>query len=139
LVADCHFECCGIVQSPDLRVIAQAEGLGEAGAAIANTIGNMVAEGIRSSQDGLVTDLCRSPERFKLGTGGRRDDEAFRGFQARGWQARSHAGGMASTNTRIALTSGLARERVAADLGIGKSTLGKWISHYRPTDLVAEP
>jgi hypothetical protein len=97
----------------------------------------LIAENVM--QFGLVTDLCRSPERFKLGTGGRRDDEAFRGFQARGWQARSHAGGMASTNTRIALTSGLARERVAADLGIGKSTLGKWISHYRPTDLVAEP
>lgn len=29
---------------------------------------------------------------------------------------------------RIALTSGLPRERVAADLGIGKSTLGKWIA-----------
>ncbi|GIU67153.1 transposase [Candidatus Phycosocius spiralis] len=28
---------------------------------------------------------------------------------------------------RLALTSGLTRERVAADLGIGKSTLGKWI------------
>jgi transposase len=24
-------------------------------------------------------------------------------------------------------------------LGVGKSTLGKWIAHYRPTDLVAEP
>jgi transposase len=40
---------------------------------------------------------------------------------------------------RIALTSGLSRERVAANLGVGKSTLGKWIAHYRPTDLVAEP
>ncbi|MDZ4272450.1 MAG: transposase, partial [Erythrobacter sp.] len=36
---------------------------------------------------------------------------------------------------RIALTSGLSRERVAKDLGIGKSTLGKWLSQYRPTDL----
>lgn len=35
---------------------------------------------------------------------------------------------------RIALTSGLSRERVAEDLGIGKSTLGKWISKYRPAD-----
>ncbi len=40
---------------------------------------------------------------------------------------------------RIALTSGLSRERVAKDLGIGKSTLGKWISQYRPTDLLATP
>jgi len=34
---------------------------------------------------------------------------------------------------RIALTSGLSRERVASDLGVGKSTLHKWIAHYRPT------
>jgi transposase len=40
---------------------------------------------------------------------------------------------------RIALTSGLSRERVAKDLGIGKSTLGKWLSQYRPTDLVSAP
>ncbi len=40
---------------------------------------------------------------------------------------------------RIALTSGLPRERVAVDLGIGNSTLGKWISQYRPTDLILEP
>ena len=40
---------------------------------------------------------------------------------------------------RIALTSGLPRERVASDLGIGKSTLNKWVSHYRPSELVAAP
>lgn len=40
---------------------------------------------------------------------------------------------------RIALTSGLSRERVASDLGVGKSTLNKWVSHYRPSDLVAAP
>ena len=40
---------------------------------------------------------------------------------------------------RIALTSGLPRERVAVDLGIGKSTLGKWIAQYRPTDLISAP
>ena len=40
---------------------------------------------------------------------------------------------------RIALTSGLPRDRVASDLGIGKSTLGKWVSRYRPSDLVSAP
>ncbi|MBB6122933.1 transposase [Sphingobium subterraneum] len=40
---------------------------------------------------------------------------------------------------RIALTSGLPRARVAADLGVGKSTLGKWLADYRPTDLVSGP
>ena len=36
---------------------------------------------------------------------------------------------------RIALTIGLLRRRVASDLGVGLSTLGKWLSQYRPTDL----
>lgn len=40
---------------------------------------------------------------------------------------------------RIALTSGLPRERVASDLGVGKSTPHKCISQYRPSDLVAAP
>jgi transposase len=40
---------------------------------------------------------------------------------------------------RIAVISGLPRERVAADLGVGKSTLSKWLSQYRPADLVAAP
>ena len=40
---------------------------------------------------------------------------------------------------RIALTSGLPRRRVAADLGVGHSTLGKWISQYRPSDLSSAP
>lgn len=40
---------------------------------------------------------------------------------------------------RIALTSGLQRGQVAQDLGIGKSTLVRWISQYRPADLAAAP
>lgn len=40
---------------------------------------------------------------------------------------------------RIALTSGLPRRRVASDLGVGFSTLSKWVSPYRPIDLTAQP
>ena len=31
----------------------------------------------------------------------------------------------------LVLTSGLSQKQVAADLGIGQSTLGKWLSQYR--------
>jgi transposase len=34
----------------------------------------------------------------------------------------------------IALSSGLPRARVAPDLGVGKSTLGKWLADYRPAN-----
>ena len=40
---------------------------------------------------------------------------------------------------RITLTSGLPRRRVASDLGVGFSTLSKWVSQYRPTDMVSAP
>jgi transposase len=36
---------------------------------------------------------------------------------------------------RIALTSGLKRRQVASDLGVGHSTLSKWIQVSRPSDL----
>ena len=39
---------------------------------------------------------------------------------------------------RIALTSGLTRKHVAADLGVGMSTLNKWITAYRDTDVVSK-
>jgi transposase len=42
-------------------------------------------------------------------------------------------------SVRIALSSGLPRARIASDLGVGKSTLSKWISVYRPTDLGVAP
>ena len=38
---------------------------------------------------------------------------------------------------RIALTTELARRRVAVDLGIGLSTLGKWVGQHRPSDQAA--
>lgn len=37
---------------------------------------------------------------------------------------------------RIALSSGLSRARIAADLDTGKSALAKWIVDYRPDELV---
>jgi|TARA_R110000796_G_scaffold8907_1_gene30625 transposase len=39
---------------------------------------------------------------------------------------------------RIALTSGLTRKQVAGDLGVGMSTLNKWITAYRDTDVVSK-
>ncbi len=40
---------------------------------------------------------------------------------------------------RIALASGLSRRRVSADLGIGQSTLGKWVGQHRPSDQTTAP
>ena len=39
---------------------------------------------------------------------------------------------------RIGLISGLTRKQVADDLGIGMSTLNKWITAHRDTDLVSK-
>ena len=38
---------------------------------------------------------------------------------------------------RIALTSGLTRKQIASDLGVGMSTLNKWITEHRDTDVVS--
>jgi len=38
---------------------------------------------------------------------------------------------------RIALTSGLTRKQVADDLGVGMSTLNKWITAHRDTNVVS--
>ena len=38
---------------------------------------------------------------------------------------------------RIAPTSGLSRRQVADDLGIGMSTLNKWVTAQRDTDVVS--
>jgi transposase len=39
---------------------------------------------------------------------------------------------------RRALTSGLTRKQVASDLGVGLSTLNKWVTAHRYTDLVSD-
>ena len=39
---------------------------------------------------------------------------------------------------RIALNSGLTRKQVADDLGIGMSTLNKWITAHRDSDVVSK-
>lgn len=38
---------------------------------------------------------------------------------------------------RIALSSGLSRRQVANDLGVGLSTLNKWVNAQRDTDVVS--
>ena len=40
---------------------------------------------------------------------------------------------------RLALTSGLTHKQIAADLGIGYSTLSKWVSQDRDNDLMSGP
>lgn len=39
---------------------------------------------------------------------------------------------------RIALTSGLMHKQVASDLGVGLSTLNKWVTAHRDTDVVSD-
>ena len=40
---------------------------------------------------------------------------------------------------RIATTSGLTRPKVASDLGIGLSTLNKWVRKHQDDDLMSGP
>jgi transposase len=39
---------------------------------------------------------------------------------------------------RMALTSGLARKQLAGDLGVGLSTLNKWVNAYSDADTVPQ-
>ena len=49
--------------------------------------------------------------------------------------AHGHTDDFRREAVRIALTSGLTRKLVASDLGIGFSTLSKWIQKSKPDDL----
>ena len=40
---------------------------------------------------------------------------------------------------RLALTSGLMRTQIAADLGVGLSTLNKWVQKHQHDDLMSGP
>ena len=40
---------------------------------------------------------------------------------------------------RLVKESGRTQQQIAGDLGIGKSTLGKWLWHYGEEDLLAGP
>ncbi len=40
---------------------------------------------------------------------------------------------------RLALTSGLTRTQIAADLGVGLSTLNKWVQKHQHDDLMSGP
>ncbi len=40
---------------------------------------------------------------------------------------------------RLALASGLTRAQIAADLGVGLSTLNKWVQKHRHDDLMSGP
>ena len=53
---------------------------------------------------------------------------------------KKHPEGFKREAVRIALSSGLKRRRrVASDLGVGLSALGKWVCEYRPVDRVDLP
>ena len=42
-------------------------------------------------------------------------------------------------SVQLVLTSGLTRKQVATDLGIGFSTLNKWVAEYKHNDLMSGP
>jgi transposase len=52
--------------------------------------------------------------------------------------APKHSGDFKRKAVRIAKHSGLIRRQVASDLGVGFSTLGKWMRDYLPDPAVAE-
>jgi transposase len=87
-----------------------------------------VRQKARQERTGLVTVLRRSPERLELATGDRRDDQVFRGVQARG--GADCADQWAATRTRCVgfrrwqVDAGEVGVRVSTD-GYGGSTAGR--------------
>lgn len=53
--------------------------------------------------------------------------------------AQQHTEEFRAEAVRIALTSGLSRKQVAEDLGIGFSTLSRWIRLYKQSDTEVVP
>lgn len=53
--------------------------------------------------------------------------------------ARRHSDDFKQEAVRIALTSGLTRRQVASDLGIGFSTLSKWVQTSRTDETISVP
>ncbi len=53
--------------------------------------------------------------------------------------AKKHTKEFQQEAVRIALSSNLSRKQVAADLGVGFSTLGRWIQIHRHRDDVSPP
>jgi transposase len=53
--------------------------------------------------------------------------------------AHQHTEEFRAEAVRLALTSGLSRKQVAADLGIGFSTLSRWVQLHRQSDATEAP
>ncbi len=53
--------------------------------------------------------------------------------------AQRHSENFKREAVRIALTSGLTRKQVASDLGVGFSTLSKWVETMRGDEIAAAP
>lgn len=53
--------------------------------------------------------------------------------------AQGHGTEFRKEAVRIVLTSGLTRKQIASDLGVGVSTLNKWVQKHQHEDLLSGP
>ena len=53
--------------------------------------------------------------------------------------ATRYTDGFRRDSVRIAVTSGLTRPKVSSDLGVGLSTLNKWVQKHQHDDLMSGP